>query len=264
MTIITATSAAAASSSFLPSRRAFLKASAATGGGLLLQAVLGPLAIAQSADASAGDAAALNAFIRIAPDGIVTIMSKNPEIGQGIKTMLPMVIAEELDVEWKNVRIEQAPLDAAKYGRQFAGGSAATPINYEPLRRVGAAGRQMLVAAAAQSWNVPPSECRTEAGIVHHRNSGRALAYGDLAAKAASLPVPDLAAVTLKDPQSFRIIGKRLPGVDNAKIVTGKPLFGIDVTVPGMLYAVFQKCPVFGGNVTSANLDARESAAGRA
>jgi isoquinoline 1-oxidoreductase subunit beta len=257
MTIITAKSAeAASSSSFLPSRRAFLKASAATGGGLLLQAVLGPLAIAQSADASAGDAAALNAFIRIAPDGIVTIMSKNPEIGQGIKTMLPMVIAEELDVEWKNVRIEQAPLDAAKYGRQFAGGSAATPINYEPLRRVGAAGRQMLVAAAAQSWNVPPSECRTEAGIVYHRNSGRALAYGDLAAKAASLPVPDLAAVTLKDPQSFGIIGKRLPGVDNAKIVTGKPLFGIDVTVPGMLYAVFHKCPVFGGTVTSANLDA--------
>ena len=143
------------------SRRAFLKATVAAGGGLLLQATLPPLARTAMAAASeaAGETAALNAFVRIAPDGIVTIMSKNPEIGQGIKTMLPMVIAEELDVAWENVRIEQAPLDTAKYGQQFAGGSLATPLNYDPLRRVGAAGRQMLVAAAAQTWNVPPAEC---------------------------------------------------------------------------------------------------------
>jgi isoquinoline 1-oxidoreductase beta subunit len=142
------------------SRRAFLKATATAGGGLLLQAVLPPLlqtAFADDAAAASGEAAALNAYIRIAPDGIVTIMSKNPEIGQGIKTMLPMVIAEELDVAWENVRIEQAPLDAAKYGQQFAGGSRATPLNYDPLRRVGAAGRRMLVAAAAETWNVAPS-----------------------------------------------------------------------------------------------------------
>jgi isoquinoline 1-oxidoreductase beta subunit len=237
-----------------PSRRAFLKVSAAAGGGLMLQAMLPPLARVALADAP--DAATLNAFVRIAPDGIVTIMSKNPEIGQGIKTMLPMVIAEELDVDWANVRIEQAPLDEAKYGRQFAGGSMATPLNYEPLRRVGAAGRQMLVTAAARNWSVPVSECSTAAGVVHHRGSGRSLPYGALAAKAATLPVPDLSSVTLKDPKTFKIIGQRIPGIDNGKLVTGQKLFGIDVTVPGMLYAVFQKCPVFGGKVTSANIDA--------
>ncbi len=247
--------AAVGSLSPIATRRAFLKASAAAGGGLLLQAMLPPLANVAMAELSS-EPAQLNAFILIAPDGVVTIMSKNPEIGQGIKTMLPMVIAEELDVEWKNVRIEQAPLDAARYGQQFAGGSMATTLNYDPLRRVGAAGRQMLVAAAAQSWNAPPSECSTETGVVHHRKSGRSLGYGELASKAALLPAPDLASVELKDPKNFRIIGQPTPGVDNAKIVKGEPLFGIDVVAPGMLHAVFQKCPVFGGTVTSANIDA--------
>ena len=242
-----------------PSRRLFLKAGLAAGGGLLLQAALpGTAHAAASAPLTppANEDAALTAFVRIAPDGVVTIMSKNPEIGQGIKTMLPMVIAEELDADWKDVRIEQAPVDAAVFGRQFAGGSMATPLNYEPMRRVGAAARQMLLRAAALEWNVSPDECTTAPGMVHHAATGRALSYGALASRAAALAVPDLAEVPLKDPKSFRLIGKPMPGVDNAKIVTGQKLFGIDVTRPGMLYAVFEKCPVFGGKVKSANLDA--------
>jgi isoquinoline 1-oxidoreductase beta subunit len=233
-----------------PSRRSFLKVAAIAGGGLLLRATLPPLARAASREGT------INAFVRIAPDGIVTITSKNPEIGQGIKTMLPMLIADELDVDWKNVRIEQADLDTAKYGEQFAGGSMATPLNWTPLRRVGAAGRQMLIAAAAATWSVPSSECSTASGVVHHTASGRSLSYGELATKAASQPAPDLATVKLKDPSEFKIIGQPLHGVDSPLIVKGRPIFGIDVTVPGMRYAVFQKCPVFGGKVVSANTDA--------
>ncbi|HUN42364.1 MAG TPA: molybdopterin cofactor-binding domain-containing protein [Acetobacteraceae bacterium] len=241
-----------------PSRRAILKVSAIAGGGLLLHAIVPSPARAAVGESSAASksGAPLNAFIRIAPDGIVTIMSKNPEIGQGIKTSLPMVIAEELDVAWSHVHVEQAPVDQSKFGRQFAGGSMATPLNYDPLRRVGAAGRQMLIAAAAQEWKVPPADCHTEAGIVFHTGSKRSLSYGALASRAVAQPVPDLAMVKLKDPKDFKIVGQPIPGVDNPNIVTGKKLFGIDVTVPGMLYAVFQKCPVFGGTVAQANVDA--------
>lgn len=232
-------------------RRQLLMAGAATGGGLLLSFALPGLVYA----APAAGEAALNAYVRIASDGLVTIMATNPEIGQGIKTMLPMLIAEELDVDWAMVRTEQSLADTKLYGRQVAGGSRATPSNWEPLRRVGAAGRQMLLQAAAQSWGVPVAECSTEPGRVLHKASGRSLGYGELAAKAATLPAPDPKTVPLKDAKDFRIIGKSVPGVDSPLVVHGKPLFGIDVTVPGMRYAVYVKCPVFGGKVRSANLD---------
>ncbi|HME39680.1 MAG TPA: molybdopterin cofactor-binding domain-containing protein [Steroidobacteraceae bacterium] len=247
-----------AGTSVREARRAFLRTGVAVGGGLLLDFSLGllPPRTLRAAPGSLGEAGTLNAFVRISSDGTVTIMSKNPEIGQGIKTMLPMLIAEELDVDWKDVRIEQALSDSARYGRQFAGGSRATPLHWEPLRKVGAAGRQMLVSAAAQSWGVPVSECVTHAGTVIHAPTKRSLSYGALAEKAAALPAPDLKSVVLKDPKDFKIIGSSRPGVDSPLVVAGKPLFGIDVTVPGMLYAVYVKSPVFGGTVRSANVDA--------
>jgi isoquinoline 1-oxidoreductase beta subunit len=229
------------------------------GAGLVLSFTV----VGKAGAAEAGGAGGkLNAYVRVAPDNSVTIVSKNPEVGQGIKTMLPMLIAEELDVDWAQVRTEQAMNDFATYGRQFAGGSMATPLHWDELRRVGAAARMMLVAAAAQGWGVPATECTTASGVVHHAGSKRKATYGSLATKAAQITVPDLRTVPVKDPKDYKIIGQPLRQVDTDAIVTGKPLFGIDVVVPGMLYATYEKAPVFGAKVAGADLAAAKGVKG--
>ena len=245
-------------------RRSFLRSSAQGSAGLLLGIYLRPLTAADVVGKPAGLADVdfhPNAFIRIAPSGVVTLISKQPEIGQGIKTALPMVIAEELEVDWKDVRIVQGDLDPA-YGSQSAGGSTSTPNNYNDFHRLGATARTLLVQAAALTWHVPANECVASSGSVLHRASQRRLGYGALVATAGTLPVPDASRVVLKDPKDYKLLGTRVGGVDNPAVVTGKPLFGIDVKLPGMLYAVFEKCPAFGGKVVSANLEAIKSLPG--
>src|SRR5271165_1652840 len=239
------------------SRRDFIQSTvpqvtALAGGGMLIGTTLGPKMLAQQPPQQQPPLAP-DAFIQIASDGTVTLFSRNPEIGQNIKTMLPMLIAEELEVDWKTVKVEQADLDA-KYGNQSTGGSRAASNNWIPMRQMGAAGRQMLITAAAQKWGVPESECYASNGRVYHRSTDKSLGYGELAAAAAKLTPPGLKTLTLRE-KDFKIIGKSTPGVDAPDIVVGKPIFGIDFTTPGMLFAVYQKCPVFGGQVVSANLD---------
>ncbi|HEY8573030.1 xanthine dehydrogenase family protein molybdopterin-binding subunit [Phenylobacterium sp.] len=239
-------------------RRQFLTASAAAGGGLMLS-----FSIAAKAEAQSRGAQSLNAYVTVAPDGIVTIVAKNPEVGQGVKTMLPMMIAEELDVPWEKVRVEQADNDPKAFGRQFAGGSMATPLHWEELRRVGAVARVMLIQAAAQAWNCPTGECTTDSkGAVLHKASNRTASYGSLASACAGVTPPDPKSVTLKDPKDYKIIGKAKAQYDTPKIVTGAPLFGIDIRRPGMLYATYEKAPVFGAKVASADLAAAQGVKG--
>jgi isoquinoline 1-oxidoreductase subunit beta len=236
------------------SRRTFISASAIAGGGLMFDITLSNVAEA-AADAKS-KAGTLSAFVRIDADGTTTVVSKNPEIGQGIKTAFAQLIAEELDADWSRVKVDQGDFNPAAYGpTQFAGGSLSIPMNYLGMRQAGAAARHMLVAAAAQSWKVPAAECETSAGVVKHTASGRTATYASLASKAATVAPPDVKTLKLKDDKDFKIIGQRIGGVDSPKIVKGEPIFGIDMQLPGMKYAVYEKSPVFGSTIASANLD---------
>ncbi|MFZ5624408.1 MAG: molybdopterin cofactor-binding domain-containing protein [Gemmatimonadota bacterium] len=234
-------------------RRDFLKAGAAAGAGLTIAITLPGCNRTPSQPATDAPFAP-NAWLRIRPDGSVTIVVDRSEMGQGVTTALPMLVAEELDADWSMVRFERAPAGAAyanamMRGMQGTGGSTSVRNAWVPLREAGARARLMLIAAAARQWNVDPATCRTSQGVVHHDATDRRATYGELADLAGQLPVPEK--VTLRDPREFRLIGKAVPRLDSPAIVTGEPVFAIDVAVPGMLTAVVARCPVFGGKLKS-------------
>ena len=235
------------------SRRAFIRNSSLAGGGMvigfnLLQSCK-PKVIAEPAiDLASLDYNDFNAFIKIADNGAVTIFSPNPEIGQGVKTSMPMIIAEELDVAWKDVYVEQGILDTENYQRQVAGGSQSIRFGWDALRETGAKAKHMLVSAAATRWGVDPSECTVSEGVITNA-AGETLGYGDVVSEAALLEVPE--EVSLKDPKDYKIMGKDASNVDINKIVTGKPLFGLDYKTDGMVYASVLRPPAFGKKLVS-------------
>jgi isoquinoline 1-oxidoreductase beta subunit len=237
------------------SRRDFLKTSALAGGGLILGFYLPVGARRAEAAQQATPTFTPNAFIRVGKDDTITVIVNHSEMGQGPYTSIPMVVAEELDADWSKVRFEAAPVDPAYnhsvYGIQMTGGSTSTWTEWERVRKAGAAARQMLVAAAAETWQVQPGSCRTENGQVIHADSGRRLSYGQLVEKASRQPPPQN--VALKDPKDFNLIGKPTKRLDAPDKTNGKAVFGLDFTVPGMLVAVIARPPVFGGKLKSFN-----------
>ncbi len=187
-------------------------------------------------------------FVSIAPDGMVTIIAARSEMGTGVRTSLPMIVADEMEANWDKVKVQQAPGDEVKYGNQDTDGSRSTRHFLIPMRQVGASARTMLEAAAAKRWNVPVSEVKAANHEVVHVGTGQKLGYGDLADDAAAQPVPDVATLRLKDPKDFRYMGKGQVGiVDLHDITTGKAMYGIDTRLPGMKYAVIARPPVTGG-----------------
>jgi isoquinoline 1-oxidoreductase beta subunit len=239
-------------------RREFLKISVLAGAGLMLGVYLpgckpAPTSMPEpTASPEPTGWLEPNIYLNVDTNGLVTVTAFRSEMGQGIRTAIAMIVAEDLDVDWSDVRIEQAPADPA-YGNQVTGGSVSVSGHYSALRRAGATARQMLVSAAAQTWSVEPESCRTESGWAIHPDGEQRLPYGELVATAATLPVPDPMrgeGVPLKDPEDFRIIGTRIGHWDTPQMLDGSAIYGIDVKVPGMLYATVARCPVFGGEIT--------------
>ncbi|MDJ1159799.1 xanthine dehydrogenase family protein molybdopterin-binding subunit [Chelatococcus sp. SYSU_G07232] len=241
------------------SRRTFLKGAGALGGAFVLATQL-PLT-GKAFAAKPGDPPAPNAFVRITPDNTVTVLIKHIDMGQGVTTGLPTIVAEELDADWGQMRFAFAPANAEVYNNLFfgpvqgTGGSTSTANSWEQLRKAGAAMRSMLVAAAAETWRVPAAAITVEKGVVRHAASGRSATFGELAAKAATMPVP--AEVKLKDPREFKLIGTRLPRLDTPDKITGRGTYALDVRRPGQLTAVVAHPPRFGGRVKG--IDAGEA-----
>ncbi len=228
-------------------RRTFIKVAAAAGGGLVLSFSL-PVKQAIAFDADEKEPFAPNAWLRISGDGTITVTVARSEMGQGVWTALPMIVAEELEADWSTIRVEQADAHPSRYGSQSTGGSFSVRGSWMNLRNAGATAREMLISAAAQQWGVARSSCKALKGAVHH-TSGKTLSYGTLASMAATIPVPH--SVKLKDDSKFSLLGKRIPKVDTPDKVYGTAVFGLDVRVPGMVFASIEKCPVFGGKVAS-------------
>lgn len=241
------------------SRRNFIRTSSLASGGLMIGFNLFTACKPEAkvpVDLADLDYADFNAFIKIAKNGAVTIFSPNPEIGQGVKTAMPMLIAEELDVAWDNVYVQQGVLDTKNFTRQVAGGSQSIRHGWDALRQTGATAKQMLVNAAAARWGVEASECTVSEGVITN-GKGETLSYGDLVEDAAALDIPEN--VTLKAPKDYKIIGADIQNVDIDKIVTGKPLFGLDYKADGMVYAAVLRPPAFGQELES--FDAEEAKA---
>ena len=239
-------------------RREFIKVVGLSGGGLFLASYV-PL---QSALAKVGDDPKIFApsvYLKIDSKGVVTIIVHRSEMGQGIKTALPMLVAEELEVDLDKIVIEQADADK-KYGSQTTGGSTSIRRNWEPLRMAGATARVMLITAAANKWNVTIENCEAEKGFVINKLNNEKLSYGDLVEEASKLPVPE--GIKLKDPKDFKIIGKRVPRVDTPDKIYGRAKFGIDIVIPGMYYASVKRCPSFGGRVSNFDATLAKSVSG--
>jgi len=234
------------------SRRNFLKTSALAGGGLMI----GFMIPGASRFAQAAVDFKPNAFLRITADNQVTVICGLSEMGQGVHTAIPMLVAEELEADWSKIKVEQAPADPAFanpfLGFQATGGSSSVRTHWEPMRKAGAAAREMLIAAAAQTWSADKADCRAEKGMVVHK-SGKKLSYGQLAATAATQPLP--ANIKLKEPKNFKIVGKGAKRLDTPAKLNGSAVFGMDVRLPGMLTAVVARAPVAGGKVASFNAD---------
>ncbi|MDR0780274.1 MAG: molybdopterin-dependent oxidoreductase [Pseudomonadales bacterium] len=234
-------------------RRQFFKLSGIAGGGLVLGGLSAGVTSKAAAAQAPADLSTLSPYVQIKADGRINIFSKNPECGQGIRTGLPLIIAEELDCAWSDVDVVQADIDQKKYGTQFAGGSTSTPTNWMPMRQAGATARAMILAAAAKQLKIDVAQLSTANSKVLHAASSREWPYSQFAELAATMPVPEANTLTLKTREQFSLLGKRYTGVDNHAIVTGKPLFGADTVLPNMVYASYTKSPQIGGLATSFN-----------